>query len=127
VWDVRSRSHVSTLSGHQGAVPSVDYSSDGSRIATAGYDHSARLWDVTDPRAPAAWATLSRHTDEVHTVAFFPSGRTLLTGGRDALALLWRTAPDDAAAEACALAHPPATAEQWAAYFPDADAPAPCR
>ncbi|WP_406633207.1 hypothetical protein [Amycolatopsis sp. WGS_07] len=130
IWDVqdpRTPSPVSTLTGHQGAVPAVAYSPDGSRIVTAGYDHTARLWDVHDPRIPTLWATLSGHTDEVHTAAFFPDGRNLLTGGRDGAGLLWRINPDDAEAEACALAHPPITTDQLGSYFPDADAPAPCR
>ncbi|MFD2467846.1 nSTAND1 domain-containing NTPase [Amycolatopsis silviterrae] len=130
IWDVhdpRAPVPVSTLTGHQGAVPAVAYSPDGSRIATAGYDHTARLWEVRDLRAPTPWATLSGHTDEVHTVAFFPDGRNLLTGGRDGSGLLWRIDQDDAAAEACALAHPLATAEQLSSYFPDADVSAPCR
>ena len=129
LWDVRdprSPSPLSTLTGHNGAVPAAVFSPDGTRIATAVFDGTARLWDVTDPSSPAPWATLTGHSDEVHTAAFLPDGRTLLTGGRDTTGLLWRTTPEDAAAEVCDLAHPPATPEQWAAHFPDVEVRTPC-
>jgi WD40 repeat protein len=36
------------LNGHEGAVSSAAFSPDGSRIVTASYDKTARLWDVAN-------------------------------------------------------------------------------
>ncbi len=33
-----------TLHGHQSTITSVDRSADGSRLGTAGLDHTARVW-----------------------------------------------------------------------------------
>lgn len=44
LWDVRTQRSVGSLWGHTGAIRSVQFSRDGTLVATASADGSARLW-----------------------------------------------------------------------------------
>jgi hypothetical protein len=77
------------LSGHTSSVRSVVFSPDRRTLATASYDHTARLWDVHDPHQPHSLATLTGHTNYVNSVVFSPDGRTLATASDDRTAWLW--------------------------------------
>ena len=49
-------------SGHEGSVNSAAFSPDGSRIVTASWDKTARVWDAATGKAIAV---LSGHEDAV--------------------------------------------------------------
>jgi WD40 repeat protein len=55
----------------------VAYSPDGSRVATAGSDNAARLWD---PVTGQPDGVIAAHDDDVSAVAFSPDGMYLATG-----------------------------------------------
>ncbi|MGH3811841.1 MAG: CHAT domain-containing WD40 repeat protein [Pseudonocardiaceae bacterium] len=69
---------------HDGAVNAVVFSSDGRRLATAGDDRTARIWDVT------SGAQLVRlvHDTVVRAVAFSRNGR-LVTATGERTARVW--------------------------------------
>ena len=64
---------------HDGDVYAVQFSADGTRVATASEDKTARIWDV------ASGAELQRftHDDRVSTVQFSADGTRLATASRD--------------------------------------------
>jgi WD40 repeat protein len=62
------------------------FSPDGSRIVTASFDNTARLWDAA---TGAALATLSGHTDRVYSAAFSPDGSRVVTASADHTARVW--------------------------------------
>ena len=67
-----SQSHWSRLlSGHEGAVQSAAFSGDGSRIVTASFDRTARLWDAATGKEIAV---LRGHEDIVRSAAFSGDG-----------------------------------------------------
>ncbi|WP_199930802.1 nSTAND1 domain-containing NTPase [Streptomyces sp. CB02923] len=68
-----SRVYANQLTGHTDTVESVAFASNGRTLATAGFDHSVKLWDA---RSHRHLATLTGHTDVVNTVKFSPDGRT---------------------------------------------------
>ncbi len=76
------------LTGHTAAVRTLAFSPDGRTLATAGTDHSVKLWDTGTHRSAA---TLTGHTDTVTGAAFSPDGRTLATAGADHSVKLWDT------------------------------------
>ena len=61
------------------------FAPDGSRILTASYDNTARLWD----RDGKPLATLKGHTDMVTSAVFAPDGGRILTASDDNTARLW--------------------------------------
>ncbi|MCX7789868.1 MAG: SH3 domain-containing protein, partial [Chloroflexaceae bacterium] len=74
---------------HEGAVTSVRFSPDGSLIATAGIDHTIRVWDTATRRQ---FHQLEGHSGPVRALAFSPTGLTLASGGDDLAVRLWRVA-----------------------------------
>ncbi|RMH21058.1 MAG: hypothetical protein D6698_03215, partial [Gammaproteobacteria bacterium] len=80
---------LSTLSGHIYPVRSVAWSPDGSKVATASDDYTAKIWDAA---TGTELATLSGHTDAVFSVAWSPDGSKVATASRDNTAKIWDAA-----------------------------------
>ncbi|MGD0699403.1 MAG: CHAT domain-containing protein [Trebonia sp.] len=78
-----------TLAGHTSYVTGVAFSPDGSLLATASGDHTARLWN-TGTGAPVR--TLTGHEAGVTGVAFSPDGSLVATVSGDRTARLWQVA-----------------------------------
>ncbi|MFF4208853.1 hypothetical protein ACFYZE_05630 [Streptomyces sp. NPDC001796] len=78
------------LLGHTGAVYLTSFSPDRRTLATASYDRTVRLWDVTDPARPRPLGKpLRGHTSWVSSAVFSPDGRTLASAGDDGTIRLW--------------------------------------
>lgn len=72
--------------GHGGVVRAVTVSPDGTTVATAGFDYTARIWNFADQSEATE---LDGHAGPVNTVAFLPDSRAVLTGGDDRVVILW--------------------------------------
>jgi WD40 repeat protein len=46
VWDAASGAPLATLTGHKGAVYSVEFSPDGAHLVSGSRDGTLRLWDA---------------------------------------------------------------------------------
>jgi len=89
VWNTVTGQKVLTLSGHTAGINEIDYSPDGTRIATAGNDNTARIWDAA---SGTELLTLSDYSDVVISVAFNPDGTRLATSSNDGTVRVWDTA-----------------------------------
>jgi WD40 repeat protein/serine/threonine protein kinase len=90
VWDVSTGDQVLSINGHSKSVASVAISPDGTKLATGGYDLSAKLWEIStgkllwtieDPNAGIAMGRL----------AFSLDGRTLYTETAERKIRSWDT------------------------------------
>ena len=75
--------------GHKGEVNGVAFSPDGTRLATASDDGTARIWDTA---TGTTITTLTGHTNAVLGVTFSPDGTRLATASADGTARIWDTA-----------------------------------
>jgi WD40 repeat protein/serine/threonine protein kinase len=75
---------------HRGRIGRIAFNQDGTRVATASDDGTARVWD-TATGLPAFDCVLA-HKGAVLAVAFRFDGRKVLTGGADGVARCWDTA-----------------------------------
>ncbi|MBK6760480.1 MAG: choice-of-anchor D domain-containing protein [Ignavibacteria bacterium] len=77
---------ILTLTGHTDQVIGVAFSPDGSRIATAGFDITAKIWDAS---TGGLIRTLIGHTTHVHGIAYSPDGSRIATSSFDQTAKIW--------------------------------------
>ena len=68
---------------------SAAFSPDGSRIVTASWDNTARIWDAASGKEIAV---LRGHEDAVHSAAFSPDGSRIVTASSDNTARIWDAA-----------------------------------
>ena len=66
-----------TLKGHTNAVVAVAFSPDSKTLASASYDGTLKLWDMTTGKERA---TLGEYKGCLGCVAFSPDGKTLASG-----------------------------------------------
>ena len=78
-----------TFKGHNGSVISVAWSPNGSRIASAGADEKAKVWDTMTGKE---LTTLHGHSGFLYTVAWSPDGKYIATGCEDRTIRLWNAA-----------------------------------
>jgi WD40 repeat protein len=69
-----------TLTGHTSIVIGLAFSPDRARLATASFDGTTKLWEVS---RGVAWLTLSGHSGNVIGVAFSPDGTHVATSSGD--------------------------------------------
>jgi WD40 repeat protein len=77
---------LATLKGHTEGVDALAWSADGTRLATASWDATARLWDG---QTGESLATLRGHTAGVRALAWTADGAHLATASEDGTAKLW--------------------------------------
>ncbi|MEA3302647.1 MAG: hypothetical protein U9Q75_05140 [Pseudomonadota bacterium] len=68
---------------HTSDLQRLVFSSDGSLLASSGFDNRARIWRIMPEGSLQPVQTLTGHTDVVHAVSFSPDGRILATAGYD--------------------------------------------
>jgi WD40 repeat protein len=71
---------------------SAAFNFDASRVVTASWDHTARVWDATTGRPVTPPL---QHGDAVLAAAFSPDGARVATASRDHTARLWDAATGD--------------------------------
>ncbi|MFM7207397.1 MAG: WD40 repeat domain-containing protein [Planctomycetaceae bacterium] len=87
IRDATTGVRLGSFAGHRDLLADAELSPDESTLATAGYDRSIKLWNVSD-------GTLVRsidvHNGPVSDLAWHPSGRLLASASGDETVKLWR-------------------------------------
>ncbi|MGH8908536.1 MAG: TIR domain-containing protein [Egibacteraceae bacterium] len=86
IWDLTDEANPVVLSGHQGTLWGVAFSSLDNLMATVSGDRTVRLWNaVTGTES----VVLRGHQGTVYGVAFSPDGHQLASVGEDGTVRIW--------------------------------------
>jgi WD40 repeat protein len=111
VWTTANCEEVAQLSGHEGQVWSVAWSSDGLRFASSSQDRTIRVWDGRTFETLG----LCMHDDEVNSVAFSPDNSLITSGSDDRTVRIWNAVSCEEVA--CLTGHNHIV--RSVAFFPD--------
>jgi WD40 repeat protein/tRNA A-37 threonylcarbamoyl transferase component Bud32 len=87
LWDLTTDEPKAVLKGHVGPAMAIAFSPDGKTLASAGFDRTIRLWDVSTGKQRTT--TLQSLAALAATLEFSPDGKLLVSGSPDAVIKLW--------------------------------------
>jgi cytochrome c len=82
IWQRGQQEPAIVFEGHTAPVVALAVSGDGSALASASWDRTARMWPLRSGGSPII---IEGHSQGVNAVAFTPDGRSLVTAGYDAM------------------------------------------
>jgi len=88
VWDVASGKELARLRPHRDEVGGLDFSPDGTVLATASYDNTCKLFDLR-LQPPKEITRLPGHLSAPLSVCFSPDGRRLAAGLAGGSIITW--------------------------------------
>ncbi len=102
LWPVEGESlEPIRIGGHQWSIPDLARSPDGQELATASWDRTVWLWDLSALDDPAhsdhraeklvAGRKFYTHDAELRQVRYSPAGRSLAVGAADGTLLFWES------------------------------------
>jgi WD40 repeat protein/mono/diheme cytochrome c family protein len=83
LFDTKDWSLAHSLGGHLDTVSCVSFNADGTKLLSASFDKTARLWDIKNPKEAKTLHTFTGHSDFVYAVAFGPGGSWYATASKD--------------------------------------------
>jgi WD40 repeat protein len=86
LWDVRSRSHVATLRGHDDWLSVVLFDQDGGAVVSGSIDGTVRVWDRSTTEVVHV---LRGHDTAVSAAALSAEGARLVTGCEAGVLIVW--------------------------------------
>lgn len=86
LWSLNSAAPLARMTGHRGRVARTAFHPQGLLLASAGFDHTWRLWD---PVVQKELYAQEGHSAEVYTVEFQDDGALVASGGLDGLVRIW--------------------------------------
>jgi WD40 repeat protein len=86
VWEASTGAQVHTLEGHSGEVTAVQFSRDGSKLASASGDKKVMVWEAS---TGAQLHTLEGHSGGVRAVQFSRDGSKLASASWDMTVVVW--------------------------------------
>jgi cytochrome c len=90
IWAPGATTPAAVLQGHKAPVVALAVSPDGATLASASWDHTARLWPLTNTAgAGGVQRVLEGHKGNVNGVAFAPDGKSIVSAGYDATLRIW--------------------------------------
>jgi WD40 repeat protein len=83
------------LGGHQAAVRSLSFSSNGEWLASVSVDKRTLLWNISAPEGEISSIKLPGHGNEIRSVTFSKEAETLFTGVLDSTFFAWDLSSSD--------------------------------
>ncbi len=77
IYDASSGAELSRLYAHRDTISNIEFSPDGSRLATASRDGTIKFWDIDKGILVASYVDFA---ERVHDIEYLPSGEAMLVG-----------------------------------------------
>ncbi|SFX53008.1 hypothetical protein [Cytophaga hutchinsonii] len=114
IMDVEGRRLVVALPGHKARVNEMKFSKDDSKLASASFDGTIRVWDLSELSEQPL--ILKDHTNWVWSMTFNAEGDKLIAGCGDNLIRIWPTSSKIMADQMCDLIKRNMTGAEWKRY-----------
>ncbi len=114
IYDSKSYELITSLRGHTARVHEIEFSQDGSQMATASFDKTVLLWKTADFNVTPI--SMRDHEGWVVTMAFSPDGTKLIAGCIDNVIRVWPTDIKSMAEQICEKLKRNMTQKEWEKY-----------
>jgi len=86
IWDIASGQQLATLTGHGAGVEALQFTPDGTRVASGSIDQTVRIWDAD---TYDSLLTLRDHEEPIISLAFSPDGTDLYSSASGGTVRIW--------------------------------------